>query len=485
VFTFVNSKSQLREDAGMSLGKKHVNSSAIWFIFAFFVIILSLSPCFSQETASTGKVEGTVTGKEAQKIAGAKVIITNRASKQAIATTTNSDGAYVSAELPPGDYAVRVDTKGFESPVVPVTVTSGVSAKADVRVLPSVVEVNTEQPSIDGVLRAEQIENLSINGRNFLDLGQLEPGIQSQDANTFDPSKSGILAISVGSRNGREARTQVDGVDVNDESAGGPVLNIPASAIQEFRVTQSLPELATDLASSGVVNIVTRSGTNAVHGEAFGLYRNGDIASASLLGKNSDNWAQQQFGGNVGGALVKDKLFLFVDGERNRRDLQNPVLAGFPFFARSTTVNEPLRELETTDRLDYVLSNTARAFYRFSYDQSSDVRPLGSGPSMQPVLSRTNTPAHAVGVAFTTGSYLHSLRFEYFKFPNVINDRSLDVVGLSNPLTDASVNIGGGATSRCTSGSLFCSGRSPIAPQQNFQSDTQLRYDGSRIWRSV
>jgi hypothetical protein len=468
----------------MSLITRGVRRAAKLLLFAWLSLVINVAPVLAQEAASTGKVQGSVTGKEGEKITGAKVVITNKANKQSIATTTNSDGAYVSAELPPGDYAVRVDTKGFESPVVPVTVQAGVSAKADVRLLPSVVEVNTEQATIDGTLRSEQIADLPINGRNSYDLGQLEPGLQSQDGNTFDPSKSGILTASIGSRIGREPRTHVDGVDISDETVGGPTLNVPASAIQEFKVTQSLPGLATDLVSSGVTDTVTKTGTNAVHGEAFGFYRNGDFASTSLPGGNNHDWSQQQFGGNLGGALIKDKLFWFVDGERNRRDLQNPVLAGFPFNSRSTIISEPFRQVETTDRLDYVFSKTTRAFYRFSYDQFSDVRPLGSGPSMQPVLSRTNTPANAVGLDFSSGNYVHSLRFEYLKYRNVINDLSSSVVGAGNPLPDITINVGGGATKQCSSGSLFCSGPSYTAPQQTLQSETQFRYDGSRVWRA-
>src|SRR5207248_10523697 len=154
-------------------------------------------------------------------------------------------------------------------------------------------------------------------------------------------------------------------------------------------------------ASAGGVSVVTKSGPNAMHGEACGLYRNRDIASDNLAGKNTNDWAQQPFGGNLGAALIKDKLFWFIDGERNRRDLQNPVVAGWPFSARTMNLSEPFREIDTTDRLDYVLSKTARAFYRFSYDQNSDVRALGSGPTMQPILSRTNTPAHTLGLDFS------------------------------------------------------------------------------------
>src|SRR5262250_3028 len=173
----------------MRLLKRQVRSSANLLFLAYVGIVLISCPAFSQETPSTGKIQGTVTGKDGEKIVAAKVIITNQANKQAIATTTKPDGTYVSAELPPGDYGVRVDTKGFESPVVPVSVQAGATATADVHVLPSVVEINTDRASVDGALRAEQIENLPIDGRNSHDLGQLEPGIQSQDANSLAASK--------------------------------------------------------------------------------------------------------------------------------------------------------------------------------------------------------------------------------------------------------------------------------------------------------
>src|SRR5215470_510052 len=214
----------------MRLLKQRVRSSANLLFLVYVGVMVISRPAFCQDTPSTGKVQGTVTGKDGEKIVAAKVIITNQANKQAIATTTKPDGTYVSAELPPGDYGVRVDTKGFESPVVPVSVQAGATATADVHVLPSVVEINTDRASVDGALRTEQTENLPINGRNFLDLGQLEPGIQSQDGNAIAPSKSGTLAISINSLSGRESRAHVDGAEFNEEISGGPVSNIPESS---------------------------------------------------------------------------------------------------------------------------------------------------------------------------------------------------------------------------------------------------------------
>ena len=139
--------------------------------------------------------------------------------------------------------------------------------------------VNTEQATVQGVLQHEQIENLPINGRNFLDLAQLEPGVQIQDGGNFDPTKNGFSSISFGGRFGRTARIEVDGIDISDETVGTTTQNLPASAIQEFQVSQSSLDLSTELTSSGAVNVVTKSGTNKWHGQAFYLFRDHTLAA--------------------------------------------------------------------------------------------------------------------------------------------------------------------------------------------------------------
>ena len=124
----------------------------------------------------------------------------------------------------------------------------------------AVVGVNTEQATVQGTIDLDQIENLPVNGRNFLDLAQLEPGVQIQEGSTFDPTKNGFSSISFEGRFGRTARIEVDGVDVSDETVGTTTQNIPASAIQEFQLSQSSLDLSTELTSSGAVNVTTRSG---------------------------------------------------------------------------------------------------------------------------------------------------------------------------------------------------------------------------------
>src|SRR5215813_5508987 len=248
------------------------------------ILVLSGSVLFGQTTISTGSIVGTVTDPSGAVISDARVTITNTGTGQATALTTNASGAYNSGALPPGTYKTEVAASGFNSVIQTVTVqvgnTSAVNVKLEVgqgtttvEVQSSAIQVNTEQAEVQGVLTAQQIDNLPVNGRNFLDLAQLEPGIQIQDGQNFDPTKGGFSGISFGGRFGRTARINVDGVDVSDETVGTTTEDIPASAIQEFQLAQSSLDMSTDLTSSGAVNVTTKTGTNSLHGQGFGLFR--------------------------------------------------------------------------------------------------------------------------------------------------------------------------------------------------------------------
>jgi hypothetical protein len=203
---------------------------------------------FAQTTVGTGSIVGTIVDPSGAVVDAAKVAITNVATGHVINLTTNSSGAYNSGALIPGIYKVRATTKGFRTTEIGLTVLVGNTATGNVKleiglesqiveVQGSTVQVNTEQATVQGVLSAEQIENLPVNGRNFLDLAQLEPGVQIQDGQTFDPTKAGYSSISFGGRFGRTARIEVDGVDVSDETVGTTTTDIPASGIQEFQLS--------------------------------------------------------------------------------------------------------------------------------------------------------------------------------------------------------------------------------------------------------
>src|SRR6185312_8239777 len=254
-------------------------------------------------------------------VAGAKVTIRNAGTNQAIQATTNSAGTFASGALTPGQYVVRIESSGFKTTELPVMVQVNTTAAANakltlgessqvVEVQASTLAVNTEQATVQGVLTTEQIENLPINGRNFLDLAQLEPGVQIQDGGSFDPTKNGFSSISFGGRFGRTARIEVDGIDISDETVGTTTQNLPASAISEFQVSQSSLDLSTELTSSGAVNVVTKSGSNKWHGQGFYLFR--DHSIAANIANVDVPFQRNNFGGQLGGPIVKDKLFFFV-----------------------------------------------------------------------------------------------------------------------------------------------------------------------------
>ena len=284
------------------------------------VTALLLSPVLvlAQTTISTGSIVGTVTDPTGSVVSGSKVVITNKQTGQIITTTTTSAGTYTSGALTPGEYGMRVEAKGFKAAalvvVVQVNTTAAGNVKLEVGSSTEVIEVtgsevlvNTSQSTVQGVLTSEQIENLPINGRNFLDLAQLEPGVQIQDGGTFDPTKNGFSSVSFGGRFGRTARIEVDGIDISDETVGTTTQNLPLGAIQESALQQSSLDLSTELTSSGSVNVTTKSGTNGLHGEGFYYFRDQSL-NAALPGASTNPFQRNQFGGSLGGPVIKDKL---------------------------------------------------------------------------------------------------------------------------------------------------------------------------------
>lgn len=478
----------------MNFRERFTSSFSFSILAALLIAGLSLTAS-AQTTLSTGSIQGTVTDPSGAVLSGVKVTITSKSTAQAYTETTNGSGLYTSGALTPGDYVVKAQASGFKSAQLPVTIQVGVTATGNfkltvgqssetVEVEGSTVAVNTEQATVEGVLTSQQIENLPINGRNFLDLAQLEPGVQIQEGSTFDPTKNGFSSISFGGRFGRTARIEVDGVDISDETVGTTTQNIPASAIQEFQISQSSLDLSTELTSSGAVSVTTYSGTNTIHGEAFGLFRGNQIAAA-LPGNSPPPFQRQQWGGRLGGYIIKDKLFWFVDAERTKQDLTAAEPFSTPFSALDTTLGQPFRDLMTDGKLDWQIHGSAHAFYRFNYEQNSQIRPFGSSSSLQGFDNNDHTPSHTLGLDFNTGNFTHSIRFSYLRFHNAIGDGTNSIAaGIDNPIPGLGININAPIAGNCviSGGGSYCGGPNLLAPQQTYQSNHQIKYDGSRVY---
>src|ERR1700686_4745833 len=252
---------------------------ALLALIALSLLLMS-TVSFAQTTVAQGSIQGTLTDPSGAGVNGAKITITNKATNQVSTVTSSSSGTYNSGGLIPGDYEVRVEAAGFKTTqqtvIVQVAVTSSGNIKLEVgqgstvvEVQGSAVTVNTEQATVQGVLTADQIDKMPVDGRNFLDLAQLEPGVQIQDGQTFDPTKAGYSSISINGVFGRTPRIELDGLDISDETVGTTTQNVALSPIQEFNISRPGLDLSTELTSAGSVNVTTRSGTNAIHGQGF------------------------------------------------------------------------------------------------------------------------------------------------------------------------------------------------------------------------
>ena len=451
------------------------------------------SPLLLAQTVGTGSIVGVVTDAQDKAVAGAKVEITDKARATVIHLTTSSAGLYSSGPIQPGDYSVRVEAKRFHAAELALAVRVGNATTGDARMVvgaekplvPRGTAVNIEQATVQSVVSGDGVEKLPIGGRNFIDLAQLEPGIQMQDGGVFGPSKNGISSISFLNRYGRGVRTEVDGVDVSDELVGTTTQNIAASAIEEFQLPQALLDLSTGLTSAGAVNVITRSGSDRIHGALFGVYR-GDQGAAALprsTAGSSSSFQREQFGADAGGAVIKDRVFWFGDAERTLQNLTAAEPFSFPFNGLNTILSQPYREFDTDERVDWNVRGSTRAFYRFNFFQNSDLRPDGSASSTQQLRNTNNTATNTLGVDFNTGAYAHSLRFEYLKLRNAVSDATSGLNGADNPIPGLGINIGASTAGNCvlSGGGSYCVGPSWVAPQQTIQSDKLARYDGNRV----
>jgi hypothetical protein len=464
-------------------------------VFAAIALLVASTFVLAQSTVGTGSVVGVVSDPSGVAVAAAKVTMTNKSTGAMVLVTTSSAGLYTSGPTQAGEYVVRIEAKGFNLKEFSLVVQVGHTVNGDVRLQlgteKPIVELergavtpNIEQAMLQGLLTGEQVEDLPINGRNFMDLGQLEPGVQVQDGGTFDASKDGISGISFEGRLGNSARTVVDGVDVNDEIVGGSTQNIPASAIQEFQLVRSLPDLSTGLTSSGALNIATLSGSNHIYGEVFGLFR-GDQGGASLPG-SEDSFQREQFGGRAGGAIVTDKIFWFADAERVKQDLTAAEPFAYPFDGLHATLSQPYRDFDTDERLDWNIKDNLRAFFRLNYFENRSLRPYSAASSTQALRETNNTETYALGIDFHRGVYAHSLRFEYLKLRDAIADATANLSGAENPIPGLGINIGAPTAGNCvlSNGGNYCGGPSWLSPQQTIQSNKEAKYDGSRIIRN-
>jgi len=457
--------------------------------FAFLALALALVVGGAWAQRVTGSISGMVLDPQGSAVPAAKVTVLNAGTGAKYELESNSTGQFVVPDLPPASYKVTVIRDGFKTYettiIVRVGVTSVVDAKLQLGATSSVVMVessaiaaDTTKATVQGTVDSTRIESLPLNGRNFLDLAQQEPGVQIVDGGTFDPTKNQFAGVSVGGRSGRVTRIQVDGVDITDETVGTTVANISNESIQEFGIQQSSLDVSTDVTSSGAVNIITRSGSNQFHGSGFGFFRNAKWASDLRLDKTSPSTAEppfdrEQVGGRASGPFVKDRLFWAVDFEYNNQDGQQ--FTNIPQFTQFTgAFGVPLDERLASGRLDWNVTNNLRGFYRFQHNYNNAVTGFGAN-DLSAFANLNNTNIHVIGADYTRGRWTHSGRFSYVNFNNFIVDANA-AAGTPTTLDPA----GNPILIRITN--FLTVGPDVLAPQSTFQDNHQSKYDASYVW---
>jgi hypothetical protein len=451
-------------------------------ILALLVVLAaSLTIAYGQVTSTNGgSIQGTITDPSGAAIPGAQVNIRDVDTGSVKEVKTDGAGFYSVGPLIPGSYKVTVSMSGFETLAINTSIRIGTATSGTykltvgkstetIEVDAGGIQVNTDQPGVSDVLTAQQISSLPINGRNFLDVAQIEPGVILQSGGSFDPTKAGYSALSIGGIAGRTTRILLDGQDITDETVGTTIFNVSQGAIGEFQLNRSTQDVSGDVTSTGQVLVATKSGTNGFHGELFYNFQDSRAGFATEFG-NQTPFQRNQFGGSLGGPIFKDKLFFFGNAERIKQDAAQAagVSSIFPQY-QGLNIPFSYRETYSTVRLDYSGPFGGHYFARVNYNVNSVAGNFGE--QFETYANRDNTPGIAGGADFQLGHFTHSFRGSYEKFHNLISDTS----------TSAPLDLLPGIALQNVSGTspLLATGPNVDAPQGTFQSDAQARYDGS------
>src|SRR5512144_154469 len=303
--------------------------------YASVVVALLIAialPAAAQQT--TGTLTGRVVDEQNAALPGAMVTARNTETGFSRTDTSDGEGTYRLAALAVGTYDITVEMSGFSNLdrkgiVLSVGQTLTVELQMKLASVQETVTVSGETPlievsssSVGGVVDVGRIENLPLNGRQFANLAATIPGVGLGFHS--DPTKSTQYSPQINGGNGRNVNYQIDGGDNNDDTVGGLLQQYPLEAIQEFNFITSRSKAEYGRSNGGVMNIVTKSGTNDLHGSWFTLFRddsmNATTQTEKLNESEKQDYRRYQYGGSFGGPIVKDKAHYFGAFERTQQD---------------------------------------------------------------------------------------------------------------------------------------------------------------------
>jgi hypothetical protein len=428
-------------------------------------LLLACVPAKAQVTASSS-LQGTVSDIKQAVLPGATVTVTNKSTGLSRTVTANESGSYKIDVLPPGNYDVSVEAKGFGTTTSKdVELLIGKTTTLDFSLAPGVqtgtVTVTAEIPLVDQAktdvgtnITPAQVESLPLNGRDLGNLAYLAPGAKPVDS--YDPTKNRIAIFGVNGSSGRNVNVTVNGIDNKDNTVGGPVMQFPLEAIQEFVISTQRFSAVNGRSEGAAINVVTKSGGEKFHGSAFFQLRDRKLNAREVDPTTQQKVASKPpfnrkiWGGSIGGPINKGShpTFFFFAFERQKEATSIPVTStAFTELSLVTKLGAqpaavlptPYKDTRVNVRLDHTFNSRHNLFVSYNdqsniglNDQSGNNNDLSEGNFTKNRLQLANMTLNSalssnVVNAFTIGyQYWHNLidsdkKVPYFTFPQGIS----------------------------------------------------------------
>jgi outer membrane receptor for ferrienterochelin and colicin len=405
--------------------------------------LLSVCSLLAQTDANKSQVNGVITDPKGASIAGASVKVLNVATGFLREVKSNDAGEYRVPLLDPGVYNLSITSPAFaETKVEGVTLTVGSAARIDVNLsiqaTATVIEVGAAMVDVQTTSQTATVNNLAItnlpiNGRRFQDFALLTPTVQVENGTRGQISFAGQRAIY--------SNIMLDGADYNQPFFGGirggersgSIITVPQSAIQEFQVVPSGYTAEYGRSTGGVMNTITKSGGNDIHGEAFYQIRHRDLSSEHPIFLVKPSETLQQYGGGIGGPIVKNKLFYFGAIESQNSDVPRQTvfaqLANFTPTADTRVAYDFYKSLEKpftqtnratglTTKADYQMTNGDRMTFRYNHSRSNEVNAVSTGAAVNPFTTSAESNEGTEKDAIHNGSMQYTKLFS----TNMVND---------------------------------------------------------------
>lgn len=457
--------------------------SGVFFLF-IFSIGLFCGNAFAQATASSS-LTGAVIDQSQAVVVNAQITLTNKDTGAVRTTQSNSAGLYRFDLLPAGHYEIKVTMTGFKAITIASTElivgeTSTLNFTLEPGSISQTVTVTEQAPLVDvtktnvGIdISPQQIQDMPLNGRDFGNLAYLAPG--AKPVGSYDPTKNRVSVVAINGSNGRNINVTVNGIDDKDNTVGGPVMQLGLSAIQEADISTQRFSAANGRSEGAAINVITKAGSNKFHGGGY-LYdtqtalNHNDYFTEQTPGSSTPQFERQQFGGNIGGPIRRDKDFFFFDLERQREHTADPVsaqalsdlTAAEPIGAQpAAVIPTPYFDWRYTGRLDHHFNSKESMFFTYNAQNNNS---LNDQSGNQNDLTAGNfTSNHLILSSLTLSSVLS---------PTIVNDATAgyqywnNVIG-TNKFSPFTVSFPDGSTF----------GTNGNVPQQSIQKKWQFKDD--------